>query len=315
MNVFESSKGDYAGCQISKTEFIEKMFASHQRLFEYRESLCRTIIKDILISSDRVVFGFKDPEIKMICPPGDQRIVPIEAFNFGSYESEEIQIVKMIVGELGGSSVRFLDIGANGGFYSIALAHYFPGIRGLAFEPIPTTFSMLEENLVLNQVSGVRALNIGLSNQSGEIRFYTYPSQSGSSSMTKNIGDAEAVEVRCPVMRMDECAAVQEMEKIDFIKCDVEGAEFLVFQGGMDLLTNHKPAIFTEMLRKWSAQYNYHPNEIIELFSRMNYQCFTIVADGLNKFDSMDENTLETNFVFLHRESHSGVIGALSNAS
>ena len=91
---------------------------------------------------------------------------------------------------------------------------------------------------------------------------------------------------------------------LDFIKCDVEGAELLVFQGGEDVLREQKPAIFTEMLRKWSAKFDYHPNQIIELFARLGYGCFTISSRKLRRFDRMDDATLETNFFFLHRERH-----------
>ena len=38
----------------------------------------------------------------------------------------------------------------------------------------------------------------------------------------------------------------------DFIKCDVEGAELLVFKGAKNTLINNKPIVFSEILRKWS---------------------------------------------------------------
>lgn len=38
--------------------------------------------------------------------------------------------------------------------------------------------------------------------------------------------------------------------KIDFIKCDVKGAELLVFKGGIETLKRDRLSIFTEMRRK-----------------------------------------------------------------
>ena len=35
--------------------------------------------------------------------------------------------------------------------------------------------------------------------------------------------------------------------KVDFIKCDVEGAELLVFTGGIKSIEKYKPIIFAEM--------------------------------------------------------------------
>ncbi len=89
------------------------------------------------------------------------------------------------------------------------------------------------------------------------------------------------------------------MDKLDFIKCDVEGAELLTFQGGLKTITKYKPIVFTEMLRKWSAKFNYHPNEIIELFKDIGYGCYFVVNDKLHEIKMMTDETIETNFFFL----------------
>ncbi|WP_342228107.1 FkbM family methyltransferase [Rickettsiella endosymbiont of Rhagonycha lignosa] len=60
----------------------------------------------------------------------------------------------------------------------------------------------------------------------------------------------------------------QKMTKLDFIKCDVEGAELTIYTGGINVIREHKAIIFTEMLRKWSVKFNYHPNDIIALLFR-----------------------------------------------
>ena len=94
----------------------------------------------------------------------------------------------------------------------------------------------------------------------------------------------------------------------DFIKCDVEGAELFVFKGGQEVIERHKPIIFTEMLRKWSAPFGYHPNEIIELLTDCGYSCFTMDSQKLSKIVEMTDETLETNFFFLHDEKHAILI-------
>jgi hypothetical protein len=66
----------------------------------------------------------------------------------------------------------------------------------------------------------------------------------------------------------------------------------------------NKQLIFTEMLRKWSAKFNSHPNEIIDLLSGIGYRCFATRENHLIEIFSMDESTIETNFFFLHSEKH-----------
>lgn len=98
---------------------------------------------------------------------------------------------------------------------------------------------------------------------------------------------------------------------VDFIKCDVEGAELLAFQGAKETLQRDKPIVFTEMLRKWAAKFNYHPNEIIMLFSTFGYRCFYADGEALKELLVMTDETLETNFFFLHCEKHEQVINKL----
>jgi len=98
---------------------------------------------------------------------------------------------------------------------------------------------------------------------------------------------------------------------IDFIKCDVEGAELLIFQGAVETLKSRKPIIATEMLRKWAGKFGYHPNRIISFMAELDYQCFTSDGENLFPFPEMTDETIETNFFFLHQDKHEKQIKAL----
>jgi hypothetical protein len=103
---------------------------------------------------------------------------------------------------------------------------------------------------------------------------------------------------------MDTFVKDEKITALDFLKCDVEGAEYFVFQGGIETIKKFRPMIFTEMLRKWSAKFNYHPNDIIQYLNAIGYSSFIIHDSRLKRFHLMDNNTLETNFIFLHNEKH-----------
>lgn len=310
-STFSDIKADYRLGRLNKAEYIQAMYERHAGLFDHAAHLDSTNLAEFRIKAGEVTARFKEPPIVMLCPPGDTRIAPIEAFNFGDYERTEIQLVRQVIGLLGGGKVRFLDIGANAGFYSLALSHWFPDIAGAAFEPIPATYSQLLRNFALNDVTRMRPRNLGLSDKAGELVFYTYPSQSGSSSMTRNVDAADVQEVRCQVVTLDAYCR-EHGQGADFIKCDVEGAELFVFKGGTELLRHDRPAIFTEMLRKWCAKYHYHPNDIIAQLAGLGYGCH-IVSDGrLVPCPTVTDETKETNFIFLHRSQHASVAAALS---
>jgi len=307
MSKLQQIKGAFCEGQMDKEKFIQTMYAEHSHLFAYPEWLGQVNIAELRIRPDGIVAEFKDPGVVMECPAGDTRNAPIEALNFGDYEHDEVQFVRRVVDRLGGMSACFLDIGANAGFYTLALAHYFPGINGAAFEPIPQTYALLQRNLRLNRVTQVRALNLGLSDQSGELAFYTYPSLSAAASMTRNLDAPDVREVRCAVVRLDDYCQANGVTA-DFIKCDVEGAELCVFRGAEKLLARDCPAVFAEMLRKWCAKYDYHPNDLIRFFEQRGYGCFVIHGSRLNACAAVTEQTVETNFLFLHRGRHAKLL-------
>ncbi len=311
MSNFSDIKSSYQAGRLDKAAYIRAMYERHEALFDHAEHLAATNLAEFRIRSGEVTALFRDPPITMVCPPADTRIAPIEAFNFGDYEHAEIQLVRRLVGLLGGAKVRVLDIGANAGFYSLALSHYFPGLAGAAFEPIPATYAQLVRNFSLNSVSRITPHHLGLSDKAGELVFYTYPSQSGSSSMTRNVDAADVQEVRCPVSTLDAFSR-QHAQGADFIKCDVEGAELFVFRGGGELLRRDRPAIFTEMLRKWCAKYHYHPNDIIAQLATLGYNCHVVDHHRLAPCPTVTDDTKETNFIFLHRDQHAAVAAALS---
>ena len=137
-----------------------------------------------------------------------------------------------------------------------------------------------------------------------------YPDCSGSTSAA-NIQERDDAEiVQCQMKTIDSFVADNKLV-VDFIKCDVEGAELFVYQGGIEAIKAYKPIIFSEMLRKWTAKFNYSPNSIIDLLSNCGYKCFTTHGGNLIEFDKMDERTVETNFFFLHKIKHLAEIKAL----
>ena len=70
--------------------------------------------------------------------------------------------------------------------------------------------------------------------------------------------------------------------------------------------------MFTEMLRKWCAKYEYHPNDIIAFFERLGYDCYVPRLERLAPCAIVTDATLETNFLFLHRSKHEQLISDMA---
>lgn len=292
-------KNDFKNGKIAKADYINSMHELHKTLFEYSEFIKETDIRLIEISDDSVIMTTRTNDIKMICDKDDKRIAPIEILNFDHYEREDFDMIMTLIED----GFRVFDIGGNIGWYSINIAKSKKEVEVLTFEPIPKTFDYLTRNLAINNIANVKPFNFGFSNKEQELTFYYYPGGSGNASSANLSEGADVEKIVCRVKKLDDFAESNNLT-IDFIKCDVEGAELFVFQGGAESIRKHKPVIFAELLRKWAGKFNYHPNEVISLLKDMGYRCFVVSGSQLVEFFTMDEQTIETNFFFLHAEKH-----------
>jgi FkbM family methyltransferase len=303
MNKLIEVKQKYKEGKIDKWKFIDEMYNIHAYLFDYAEFLKDTNISLIEIENNRVIMKFRDSEIKFICNKNDKRLAALETLNFGEYEREELELQLKLIKP----NDTILDIGGNFGWYSTHVSRYKPDSKILTFEPVPSSYKFLNENIRLNNLKNITTYNFAFSDEEGLFDFYVDPSLSGNASLA-NISSKKDVQIiTCKVKRLDEFASEHNIN-VDFIKCDVEGAELMVFKGGFDLIKNHCPIIFTEMLRKWTARFNYHPNDIIIFFQKLGYSCFSSANGHLLPCITVDENTIETNFFFLHKTKHTSQI-------
>ena len=306
MNLFELQAAFHANT-INKQQYIDEMHRLHSQLFDYAEFLKGTEIGRIEISGGRLIIEARKTGIKILCDKADKRIAPIEILNFGAYEKADSDLMFRLLED----HMSIFDIGANIGCYSLNFAKAFPNSTIYAFEPIPATFGYLRANIGLNQATQVRPHNFGFSDREGELTFYFDPRGSVGASAVNLQGTSEAQKVECKIQRLDSFTA-KTGARVDFIKCDVEGAELFALTGGTETLKKFKPMVFAEMLRKWAAKFNYHPNQIIEFMAGLGYHCFVGRVGKLTEFKVMDENTSETNFFFLHGAAHASKINTLT---
>lgn len=305
----EKLEEDYLSGEVSKPDFISRMYKeNHDKLFEYAEFIKNRDIQKIEITDDCVIMTSRKLGIQIVCNRFDERIAPIEILNFRDYEKDDSDMIFRLVHD--GDTI--FDIGGNMGWYAIGLYKAKKDVDIHIFEPIPATYESLVGNAKINGVK-ININNFGLSDKKQELIFYFHKEGSGNASAAIMNEDRENIEIKCHVDTLDNYFSENKLAKLDFIKCDVEGAELLTFKGGIETLGKHKPIVFTEMLRKWSAKFNYHPNDIIKLFKDIGYGCYFVVGVKLEEIHVMTDETIETNFFFLHKEKHLNKIKELLN--
>ncbi len=292
---------------ITKPDFIAMALQCHRRLFEYVAIMQTTDVREIRIAPDGVSFRMGEDGIWLVAPPNEARVAPIEAMNFDAYEPEETRVMDLLARD----ATQILDVGANLGWYSIRYAKRLSGVQVHAFEPIPVTYGYLQRNVALNGVSAqVNTYDCGLSDTSGIVTFFVSPANGTNASLLNVANASDAQGIACPIRTLDEWVADHHVVP-DFIKCDVEGAELLVFRGGRNTLVQHRPAVFAELLRKWSRPFGYHPNDMLRYFADLGYVCFAVGARGTRPIAEITEETGETNFAFVHPAQHADAYVAL----
>jgi len=152
----------------------------------------------------------------------------------GSYEYEKQKLFAKTVKE--GSVVY--DIGAHVGFYTL-LASELVSPRGkvIAFEPVPQNIHYLKEHLRLNRCNNVTVVESTVTDRNGIALF-----EGSTNNYTGHLSSKGCLEVK--TVSLDALVSKGEIPPPDYIKIDVEGAEFLVLSGAKSILANHHPTMF-----------------------------------------------------------------------
>lgn len=292
--------------EIDKFQYAEYINDQHAGLFDYPQFLAGTDVGEIRITAEGVSISSASHGIAMLVDAVDLHATPYTLLDFGSYETVETNFLKSVFKE----GETFIDIGANLGWYSLVLGRNCPGSRIYAFEPIPTTVAVLEKNIRLNRLENIETLCMGMFNKEDELNFLFAPDVSGATSLKltgQARGRSEIQNVMCKTTTLDAFCSSRDVVP-SLLKIDVEGAELMVIEGGEKVLES-TPIILIELLRKWSREFGYHPNDVFSLLAKYGYSAWVFSEDGrLQACTLVTEETVQTNYVFMHPHKHAEVI-------
>lgn len=193
---------------------------------------------------------------------------------FGNYEELEISTIEYLI-DAGVISINknsiFMDIGANIGIYTCRLNGKFPSIY--AFEPHPITSDLLKFNLKSNNIDNAKLYRYALSDESKDLLLVDELKQNrGASSIkegnqTKNNQKSYSIKAK----KGDDILTSQEIDKVAFIKIDVEGHEISAIKGCQDIILKSKPVIAFE------ANNPENNGILMDELSKLNYDIFVTI--------------------------------------
>jgi FkbM family methyltransferase len=235
-------------------------------------SLSPYTVKDLPAFGVSLVVDARDPAVSK----------PILAL--GEYEPHVTRHLLSRVGE----DTRFLDVGANIGFFTVVVAQKARRGKVWSLEPDPGNFRLLRTNVALNGLEGrVDARNLAADDRQGSLFFSTlgYDANLGARFTARD--KATLVERSLPgagepvivdAVRLDEWL---RGEKVDLVKVDVEGFEPAVFRGMEGILRGCRPSVITEFapgtIRHISRS---DPADFLRFFEGVGYEIGVLDRDG-----------------------------------
>lgn len=167
----------------------------------------------------------------------------------------------------------FVDCGANIGYFSIIAGHII-GETGkvVAIEANPTTYKLLERNLEENNF-GI-SIHCALNTCAGDVELFM-PIAGGDvfSSLKKGgyvKGSVRSFKVKAKTL--DDVIQEEQLNKVDVVKIDIEGAELDVLNSAPYILSTLRPIVITEYGTNTWTKFDATPEKLKELVQKYSYQ-------------------------------------------
>ena len=143
------------------------------------------------------------------------------------------------------------DIGANRGYFTLAILSHTPNAKIFAFEPNPEIITKLMANLDLNKARGqVRVIKYALGAEKGVSQFNIACSDSASSIIfthAKNRGNGVKSVMEIQVESIDNLVSKKRLPGPNHIKIDTEGFEADILDGAKNTIKKYRPYVYAEI--------------------------------------------------------------------
>tara|TARA_B110000438_G_scaffold155886_1_gene149572 strand:+ start:1420 stop:2289 length:870 start_codon:yes stop_codon:yes gene_type:complete len=223
---------------------------------------------------------------KMYLDPGDSLDLSIN----GVYGELDTKIIRDNIKE--GDIV--IDIGANIGYFTLIFAQ-LAGTTGkvFAFEPEPKNFELLQKNVKVNDYSNTINENYAVSDSNGNVSLFL--AKNGIVGHRISNFDINLNSILVKKITLDDYfTKLNLIDKINFVKIDVEGFEFGVLKGMTRIIEKSKNLkLFLEFNRVGIEAAGFDPKEILDFLYKNNFKIYFLNYNE-NSIKEADKNQLLT---------------------
>jgi FkbM family methyltransferase len=213
---------------------------------------------------------------------------------YGEFAGEEVDSILSFVRP--GDHV--LDLGANIGFHSLALARAVgPDGKVTAVEPQRFCFQLLCANVTANQLTTVDCLRAAVGEASGtcDVPRIDPSAQHNAGAVTVSLDGATTLAVdKVPLISVDDLS----LARCNFIKIDTEGFEVHVVLGARNTIATHQPVLYIEVHDTEKVR------QLTDIFTPLNYR----LALHHTQFYRPNNPQLESTLIFAANSGGSALI-------
>lgn len=205
------------------------------------------------------------------------------------------------------------DVGANSGMVSLLLAKNI-ATKGVvySFEPDNEMWERLTKNISLNKHLNIIPIKKAVTNDhnASDITLYKRSSIDGSGYINNGLASTKVISLHTKgSYQVQACSIDKEVEflkldRLDFIKIDVEGAEMSVILGGEKSIIKFKPIVQYEYSKTLNDLTNEHgASWVFNWFKELGYCQYTLLNGTLVRLHSVVEILRDVNVLCVPKEN------------
>jgi FkbM family methyltransferase len=196
-----------------------------------------------------------------------------------------------------------LDVGAHAGQYTRLFKRLAPRGRVYAFEPAAYARALLGRVVRLRRLRGVEIVAAGLSDAPGALSLSTPIKPKGDvgyglAHLGPETRFAEVWQETVPLTTIDAFVAERGLERLDYVKADIEGWEMRMLAGASETLARFRPAIQIELIEDFLARAGDTARDVFDLLLPLGYRVFALGHVGrpapCTRFEGPDD------YLFVH---------------
>jgi FkbM family methyltransferase len=180
-----------------------------------------------------------------------------------------------------------VEIGANYGYYALLMGHVLKGNGKIyAFEANPVVYDKLAQSVQLNNMQDtVQLRNIAIADKAADAYIVYDTSDIGTGYLITDAEKLATVKAPWVYKKIDtiplSAALPADLEKIDILRMDIEGSEYLVLMGAQELIErNPNITIVTEWDNRYLQRFG-AVSDLVDYLASQKFRFWSIDKQGL----------------------------------